>query len=134
MALVMAKLDALVRAARDARVEAYAPYSKFRVGAAALGGSGKIFTGCNVENASYGLTLCAERVAIAKAVSEGEKEITAIAVVAGEKIARPCGACLQVMQEFSPAERPMMVVAASTNGDYDVLSLDGYLPKPFRFE
>ncbi len=90
----------LIRAARAAQRRAYAPYSKFRVGAAVLSARGKIFTGCNVENASYGLTNCAERVAIAKAVSEGHRQFKAIAIVAPAIKATPCGACRQVLAEF----------------------------------
>jgi len=94
-------MELLIDAALKAREKAYAPYSCFKVGAAVLGKSGTIYTGVNVENASYGLTICAERAAIAKAVSEGETELVAIAVVADSaKPAVPCGACRQVMAEF----------------------------------
>lgn len=90
-------------AAERAREVAYAPYSRFRVGAALLARDGRVFTGCNVENASYGLTVCAERVALVKAVSEGAREFVAIAV-AGPKgrPAPPCGACRQALVEFAP--------------------------------
>jgi cytidine deaminase len=91
----------LVQAARDAREHAYAPYSGFRVGSALRTRSGRIFTGCNVENSSYGLTICSERVALSKAVSEGESEFDAIVVCAPGAPA-PCGACRQVLYEFSP--------------------------------
>ncbi|MGB9635928.1 MAG: cytidine deaminase [Thermoplasmata archaeon] len=90
----------MIEFARHASFMAYAPYSKFRVGAAVLTEGGRIFTGCNVENASYGLSLCAERVALTKAVSEGAKEILAIAVVAENGNASPCGACRQFIREF----------------------------------
>ena len=95
----------LLECAVDARKMAYAPYSGFRVGAALVGKSGKIYTGCNVENAAYSPTNCAERTAIFKAVSEGEREFTAIAIVGGmdETIAdfcAPCGVCRQVLAEF----------------------------------
>jgi cytidine deaminase len=90
----------LLAAARRAQKRAYAPYSKFPVGAALLTASGKVYTGCNVENASYGLTICAERVAITKAVSEGEKKFRAIAIVAPSRYLSPCGACRQVLAEF----------------------------------
>ena len=100
----------LVRKAVEARDSAYAPYSRFRVGAAVLGEDGRIFTGGNVENASYGLTVCAERVAVFKAVSEGTRNFTAIAVAAeGEGPVSPCGACRQVLAEFSPFARVIMV-------------------------
>jgi len=93
----------LVRAAATVRANAYAPYSQFQVGAALLGSSGRVFVGCNVENASYGLSLCAERSAIVSAVAAGERTFRAIAVVGGSgQIATPCGACRQFMVEFSP--------------------------------
>ena len=93
----------LVRLANQARTKAYAPYSKFKVGAALLGKSGRIFTGCNVENASYGLACCAERNAVFKALSEGEREFRAIAIVSDSpKPTAPCGACRQVLNEFAP--------------------------------
>jgi cytidine deaminase len=91
----------LLDSARVARDHAHAPFSNFRVGAAVLAKSGRIFAGCNVENASYGLTICAERVAIFKAISEGERGFDAIAVVTdAEKLTPPCGACRQVIWEF----------------------------------
>ena len=103
----------LLRAARAAAKNAYAPFSKFKVGAAVLTGSGRIFSGSNIENSSYGLTICAERVAIFKAVSAGQRDITAVAVFApspqskiGNRKSKmplltpPCGACLQVINEF----------------------------------
>ncbi len=98
----------LLAAARRAARNAYAPYSKFKVGAALLCKDGSVVTGCNVENASYGLTMCAERVAIGRAVAEGKRAFVAIAVVAlgkNGKNVRPCGACRQVMVEFSSAMR-----------------------------
>ena len=92
---------ALVALARDARKQAHAPYSKFRVGAALLASSGEIVTGCNIENASYGLTLCAERVAVFKAVSEGIIAFQAIAVMVDSvRETAPCGACRQVLWEL----------------------------------
>ena len=92
---------ALVALARDARENAHAPYSKFKVGAALLSASGEIVTGCNIENASYGLTLCAERVAVFKAVSEGFRDFEAIAVVAdSSRPTAPCGPCRQILWEF----------------------------------
>ncbi len=93
--------DPLVKAAAECREKAYAPYSKFKVGAAVEGGSGKIYTGCNVENASYGLTICAERAAVFAAVSGGEKSIKRVAVVTSSpEVSVPCGACRQVIIEF----------------------------------
>jgi cytidine deaminase len=94
------ELRQLIAAAKSAQRHAYAPYSKFRVGAALLTSDGKVFTGCNVENASYGLTICAERVAVGKAVSEGCREFKAIAIVAPARNITPCGACRQVLAEF----------------------------------
>ncbi len=90
----------LIAAARAAQRAAYAPYSKFPVGAALLTSGGKVFTGVNVENASYGLSICAERVAVGKAVSEGHRKFQAIAVVAPSASLSPCGACRQVLAEF----------------------------------
>jgi cytidine deaminase len=93
--------EALVTAAREARERAIAPYSSFRVGAAVEAADGRIFTGCNIENASYGLTVCAERVAIWKALSEGAREFIALAVVADTPDPTPpCGACRQIIWEF----------------------------------
>ena len=93
--------DRLMAEARAAASRAYAPYSKFAVGAALLGASGKIYTGCNVENASYGLTICAERVAVFHAVSQGERQFVAMGLsVPGA--GSPCGACRQVLHEFAP--------------------------------
>ncbi|MBQ7120047.1 MAG: cytidine deaminase [Oscillospiraceae bacterium] len=91
----------LLDIAKTARKNAYAPYSKFYVGTALLTKSGKVYTGCNVENLSFGATICAERCAIAKAVSEGERDFSAIAVYAGEKFTSPCGICLQTIYEFT---------------------------------
>lgn len=93
--------DILIEKAKEAREMAYVKYSNFKVGAALLGKSGKIYTGCNVENASYGATICAERVAFTKAISEGEKEFEAIAIVSSsEDVTYPCGICRQFMSEF----------------------------------
>ena len=125
------QISQLLQAAAKAREAAYAPYSRFAVGAAVLSVGGAIFTGCNVENASYGLTVCAERVAILKAVSEGERDIVAVAVVApGESPAVPCGACLQVMSEFGGPET--LVVCATPDGERREHRLGDLLPKPFK--
>jgi cytidine deaminase len=109
----MQSYDKLVSAARRARRKAYAPYSKYQVGAAVLAKSGKIYSGCNVENAAYPSGLCAERVAIFKAVSEGERKFVALAVVTSN-LGSPCGACRQVFSEF--ADDDAMIILASTRG------------------
>lgn len=97
------KEEDLIKAATEARLRAYAPYSKFKVGAALLTKDGQIFTGCNVENSSYGLSICAERAAVVKAVSEGCTGFTDLVLVADcEGICTPCGACRQVLFEFNP--------------------------------
>jgi len=121
--------DRLIAAARVARDHAHAPYSNFRVGAAVRAQSGRIFTGCNVENATYGLTLCAERVAIFKAISEGERGFDAVAVVADtEALTPPCGACRQILWEFcGDAE----VVLANLNGKIERYRMSALFPKPF---
>ena len=127
-----AVLLTMLSGAMDAREKAYAPYSQFKVGAAVKGESGKVYFGSNVENASYSLTICAERSAILRAVFEGERHIRAMVVVAGEhEIARPCGACLQVLSEFAAKDDPPVILAASTDGSYDVFSLDEYMPMRF---
>jgi len=124
------KPEKLVEMALEVREKAYARYSGFRVGAALLTKSGRVFTGVNVENASYGLTVCAERVAVFKAVSEGEREFVAIAIASDspEKTV-PCGACRQVLYEFS---EDMDVIMANRNGDYEVVKLKDLLPRGFR--
>ncbi|AJG39936.1 MULTISPECIES: cytidine deaminase [Thermotoga] len=124
------KPEKLVEMALEVREKAYARYSGFRVGAALLTKSGKVFTGVNVENASYGLTVCAERVAVFKAVSEGEREFVAIAIASDspEKTV-PCGACRQVLYEFS---EDMDVIMANRDGDYEVARLKDLLPRGFR--
>ena len=127
-----AMILAMMAAARDVREKAYAPYSNFKVGAAVRGESGKVYLGCNVENVSSGLTVCAERVAIQNAISEGERAISAVVVVAGRnEISRPCGACLQVMREFAPPNETLVIAACSLDGSYDTFTLDDYLPMPF---
>jgi len=118
---------ALVTAAEEARRWAYAHYSEFAVGAAVRTASGRVFTGCNVENASSGLTVCAERVAIWKAISEGERDLAALVVVS-EGGATPCGACRQVMSEFV-ADMPVLV--ADTAGHAWLTSLKALLPDAF---
>jgi len=106
-------LRRLEKAARDAAARAYAPYSHFPVGAAVLGGSGRIFAGCNVENASYGLTCCAERAAVHAAVAGGERTVRAVAVYTPTQLpTTPCGACRQVIHEFGPGALVLCVCDA----------------------
>jgi cytidine deaminase len=122
-------LQRLVRAAWEARKAAYAPYSGFRVGSAVLGVSGGIYRGCNVENVSFGLSICAERAAVFAALEAGEQEFTAVAVVtAAAYPAPPCGACRQVLAEFSPS---LLVVSENESGDRLSWNLDLLLPDPF---
>ncbi len=122
-------VEKIIKAAEEARKHAYAPYSQFKVGAAVLAGNGCIYTGCNVENASLGLTCCAERVAVFKAVSCGAREILALAVFAEtENFCPPCGACLQVMAEFG---KNFPVYMAFGRERYTVKSLAELLPLCF---
>ena len=129
----------LIREAIAARKRSYSPYSHFRVGAALLGKSGKIYTGCNIENAAYTPTNCAERTAFFKAISEGEKEFEMIAIVGGPaKSARtdycpPCGVCRQVMAEFCDP-KAFRVLMARTETDYRECSLEEVLPFGFTKE
>lgn len=121
----------LIAAAVKAKESAYVPYSKFRVGAALLTKSGKIYTGCNIENVSFSATNCAERTAIFKAVSEGEKEFSAI-VVNGDNgnYLSPCGICRQVMAEFCDLDT-FEVILANSEQDYRVTTLGELLPQAF---
>ena len=129
----------LIRMAMEARERAYAPYSQFAVGAAVLTKDGQVYTGCNIENASYGATNCAERTAFFKAVSEGYSEFCAIAVVGGEDnddisdrfpdYAFPCGVCRQVMKEF--CSNDFEIIVAKSTKDYKKFSLADLLPYGF---
>ena len=125
--------DLLVEKAIEARQKAYAPYSKFSVGAAVMGADGNIYTGCNIENVSYGMTMCAERTALFKMVSEGCTKFAAIAIVAGENATdgAPCGACRQVMGEFADGLENTEVILASLNGNYIVETVASIMPYPF---
>ena len=122
--------EKLVTLAGQARQRAYAPYSNFPVGAALLGRSGQVYTGCNVENAAYPLTTCAERTAVAKAVSEGEREFEAIAVVTATG-ATPCGACRQILREFGGRDGDLRVIVADLDGNVRTFTIDQLLPKGF---
>ena len=123
----------LIKNAVKAREKSYSPYSNYKVGAALLTKSGKIYLGCNVENASYTPTICAERTAIFKAVSEGEREFEAIAIVGGKgeelsKNCTPCGVCRQVMTEFCSKD---FLVVLGTPEDYNVYRLEELMPYTF---
>jgi cytidine deaminase len=124
----------LLKAAAAVSREAHAPYSKFQVGAALLTDKGEIITGCNVENASYGLTICAERNAIFHAVATGRRKFTAVAVVAsGEQMPFPCGACRQVLAEFCGPRTTVLIAPRAKLGAFDQSTLGELLPKTFTF-
>jgi cytidine deaminase len=132
--LTEAQIEHLLNAARQAAGRAYVPFSNFRVGAAILTQGGEIFTGCNVENSSYGLTMCAERTAIFTAVAAGAlsagQSLDAVAVVNGEgKICSPCGACRQVIFEFGPEA---MVIYRASSGEIVRTKAKDMLPEGFR--
>lgn len=130
-------VELLINKALEARENAYAPYSEYKVGAALLASNGEIIKGCNIENASYGATNCAERTAFFKAVSEGCVSFEAIAIVGGKAseeqltdFAYPCGICRQVMREFTNPKQFKVIVARSTS-DYRIHTLDELLPESF---
>lgn len=120
--------EELLSMAREARNNAYTPYSKYNVGAALLGKDGKVYTGCNVENASFGLTNCAERTAVFKAVSEGQRAFEAIAIAADQTAPWPCGACRQVLNEFAPNLKVLITWGENQVAD---TTLDALLPHSF---
>ncbi len=121
--------DELVKKAVEAKERAYAPYSDFRVGAALLTPNGNLYLGCNVENASHGLTVCAERVAIQNAVSAGEKDFQALAISTdSEEFVAPCGACRQVIWEFS---KDLRVILSNDKGEVQVTCIADLFPRPF---
>ena|SRR5690554_6753956 len=125
----MEDVTRLLEAAKNVRVNAYAPYSRFAVGAAVLTDSGEIFSGCNVENASYGLAVCAERIAAFTAVSAGSRMIKGIALVADTpEPPMPCGACRQVLSEFNTK---MWIVCANLRGQQRLYRLEQLLPEAF---
>ena len=122
-------LQSLIETATDARLQSVAPFSRFLVGAAVRTENGKVYTGCNVESASYGLTVCAERVAIWKALSEGERQFTELAVVADtESLTPPCGTCRQIIWEFA---KHATVVLANLRGLRETVSVKDLLPRAF---
>ena len=131
MGLAKVTVERLIEAARRAQAQAYAPYSSFAVGAAVLGADGRVFLGCNVENSSFGLTVCAERNAVAATLVAGTRP-AAVAVVVNGKTVAPCGACRQVLAEFDPGMP--VVLASATHDSHEVMSLDALLPGAFHFE
>ena len=128
------KPEELMAQARLAMKNAYAPYSKFLVGAALLGADGKVYTGCNVENAAYSPTMCAERVAVGRAISSGCREFAALAVCGGKNgeiggFCTPCGVCRQVLQEFCEKDFPVYVT--DKTGEIQTYTLSQLLPRGF---
>ena len=122
--------DELIALAKDARRWAHAPYSNFSVGAALLSSDGRVYTGCNVENSTYGLSMCAERVAIFKAISDGSQEIAKVAVVTDhEHITPPCGCCRQMIWEFASDDTE--VILANLSGDVRSYRIRELLPEAF---
>lgn len=127
----------LVLKAIESMKNSYSPYSEFKVGAALLSESGKVYTGCNIENVAFGPSICAERVAFFKAISEGEKNFSKIAVVGGKdgiisSATPPCGVCRQVMREFCNDDFEILIVRE--NGNYDKVLLKDLLPNSFKPE
>lgn len=125
----MKKVKKLIESAKTAREKAHAPFSNFKVGASLSNENGEIFTGCNIENASYGLTMCAERVAVFKAISEGKQDFTQIAVVADtDELTPPCGPCRQIIWEFCG---DIPVTMANLKGDSETMKMSELLPRAF---
>ena len=119
----------LLELAKKAAENSYSPYSHFPVGAALECADGTVFTGCNVENAAYGSTICAERTALVKAISEGQRSFTAIAIAgSGDDFCWPCGSCRQMLCEFAPDLR---VLAVRQDGQFEISTLDALLPHAF---
>lgn len=125
--------DEMIRLALEAQKNAYAPYSNFHVGASVLADNGRVYTGCNIENASYGATICAERTAVGKAVSDGAKRILAVAVTSDSmEYTMPCGICRQVLSEFCAAETPMYL--GNRHGEYSEYIFRDIFPHAFVLE
>lgn len=122
------KIQELISMALKAKEKAYVPYSKFSVGAAVETEDGEVYSGCNIENAAYSPSVCAERVAIFKAISDGHRRIKRIAVVAGDNMGSPCGVCRQVIQEFGPDSE---IIIAKNMDEYKVFSQSDLLPLGF---
>lgn len=121
-------IERLIKLAIEARKHSYSPYSGFKVGAAVLTANGKVYTGCNIESASYSPTICAERVAISKAVSEGNMGIVAVAIVGSSDLTFPCGVCRQFIREFG---RNIDIVVANSEEEYRVFKLEELFPNSF---
>lgn len=122
--------DEMVRLALEVQQNAYAPYSGFRVGAAVLADNGRVYTGCNIENASFGATICAERTAIGKAISDGARQILAVAVTSdSDDYTMPCGICRQVMSEFCASDMPLYL--SDKKGNFKEFLFSDLLPNVF---
>lgn len=129
------QIEELIKKAQEAREFSYSPYSGYMVGAAVLTSEGEVYTGCNIENAAYGPTNCAERTAIFKAVSDGKRKFNAIAIVGGKRgsagdYAAPCGVCRQVMMEFCDPQA-MQIIMAKSITEYKLFTLQQLLPEGF---
>ncbi len=123
--------DDLIRKAADMKARAYCPYSGFAVGAALECSDGTVYMGCNIENSAFGATICAERTAAAKAVSEGHRDFTRIAIVgSSENYCTPCGTCRQFLAEFASAD--MEIICVSNNGAQRIFTLSQLLPESFK--
>ena len=120
--------------AKKVAINAYAPYSHFKVGAALLCDSGNIYTGVNIENSSYGATICAERSALSAAVGAGEKKFIKIAVASSQGEAWPCGICRQVLMEFSDKNNPMKIITGTDENSLEIYDIEKLLFKGFRLE
>jgi cytidine deaminase len=128
-----AKIKTMIKKAYEAMDNAFAPYSNFHVGACVEAEDGELFVGCNVENASYGLTMCAERVAIGNLIASGRKRIKSIAVIGSSpELCLPCGACRQVINEFALPDA--MIYSCNENKDCEAIKFSDLLPRAFGFE